>query len=309
MRTINRGLLWLLTNSVFYALASLGFVRSGLNTSLLTTWFGLLGSITAIGILFTENNFRIIQHGKDKRLYFCFLNTFIFGGSAFGCHFLSLRYILPSDSMLINAFFCLCSSVVAETVRERKCPTLLSVASVLSGVIGTGLICNPQALFSLDILQMKSLLGVSLALFSGIFFVLMISRIRNFSQFPVSWYFLGYMTGSTVAGLFTYRPFSEVILCALHLKLIALAAIFCQIFAAFSIVRGTSDVTVSGTFVIQTSSSVFTFIAQIILFPGRITILATLGTGFIVASVLTQVGVLMLRDQKMRQMSIEQIQN
>ena len=145
MKTVNRGLLLLLINATLYALASLGFVRSGFNTSLLATWFGLLGSIIALTKLITEPKFYFFLHRRDRNLYFCFLNGFIFGGASFGLHFWSLRFILPSDSILVNAFFSLFSSVVVEIIKEKKRPTVLSIISVLAGVIGTGLICNPQA--------------------------------------------------------------------------------------------------------------------------------------------------------------------
>ena len=298
MKTVNKGLLWLFMNSSFYSTASLGFVSSGFDTLMLSTWTGLFGVLVALIKLPHDPTFKLNKLPGTLDFYLTLLNGFIFGGSSNALHFWSLKYILPSDSILINSFFCLFSSVVAEIIRDKERPTILSLLSVFVGVIGTGLICNPQALFTLDILQMRSLLGVALATCSGLAFVLMLSNLRRFTKaIPTSWSYFGYMLGTMCFGFISYRPFSTVNLsCALHLKFIAAFAALCHVAAAFCMVNGTTKVTVSGTFVIQTSASVLTFLAQVLLFPDRITHMSTVGTAFIVVSVMIQVIVLRRRE-------------
>ena len=301
MRETNRGIIWLLINVICYSAASLGFVKTGFNSSLISFWVGLNGVLLSVTLLSLDTEFSVHSLLHKRQLYLSFLNGLIFGGGANGLHFISLRYILPSDSMLINAFFCLCSSVVAETVRERKCPTLLSVASVLSGVIGTGLICNPQALFSLDILQMKSLLGVSMATLSGVAFVFLLTNIRSFNEINPSWNYLGFIFGTGAFGLMNYRPFRTINPdCSLMAKILVYLCFMSQAVASFAVIKGSTKVTIIATFVIQTSTSIVTFAAQLFLFPDRITLQNTVGTIFIVCSVALQLVVLRVRDRKLQ---------
>ena len=243
MRKVNEGIFWLFVNATFYSLASLGFVKTGFDSALVSSWVGLIGFLFSVLLLSFDSKFSVANLRLEKQLYISLLNALIFGGISNGLHFISLRYILPSDAILINAFFCLCTSVVAEVIKERRLPTCLSLLSVLAGITGTGLICNPEALFTLDMLKLQSLFGVCLATGSGIFFVIMLSNLRNYELVSANWNYLGYISGTGLFGLVRYRPLSTLNTdCSMPFKIIAALCFLSQCFASFAVVKGILDI-------------------------------------------------------------------
>ena len=54
---------------------------------------------------------------------------------------------------MVGVFVILVMSVFMQSFEDKRCPTILTLMSMLLGIIGTIFICNPKQIVSSDILR------------------------------------------------------------------------------------------------------------------------------------------------------------
>ena len=155
-----RGVTLLSLGAFVYSFGALSFAKLGTKSSVVNTWVGILGAPSCIILLSIDKNFSVSQYVRDIQLYFCFMSGFIFGGTAIFCSFWSLEFILPSDNNMIVVFFHIVGSLFMHFREDGKFPKDgLTFLSILLGFVGTFFICNPEDIFTKNIMELHSIKG------------------------------------------------------------------------------------------------------------------------------------------------------
>ena len=161
---------------------------------------------------------------------------------------------------------------------------------------GTAFICNPIALVTQNISQNKTVKGVIIGSFVGIFQSLLFSNARKFKTISPCWSFLGYVLGIFLAGLIN----SDIgyISCSLEQQVLDAKSALLQAPAAFFAILGSYYMTVTALSVTQLLAPAINFTAQIFLFPDRFSWSSAVGIMFTVLAVLVQMQVVRGRERQ-----------
>jgi len=283
------GVLYMLSNAFMISLSGLSFRYSQFPDNEITSWTGYLGSVFGVMLLITE-----IKDHRALRFFpksFTWLVAFcgsVFGGSSIFFFCLSLRYVIPSDTLVVKFFTSITCSIVLEIFKQRKRPSLLAVASICFGLGGTIAICKPETLFQAT-LDCSALIGVAFASLSGLcaslFYFVLWSR--NPGSVPDSWPYIWFMVGAAILGSLTYRPHGASIgSCTILLRVCAITSSLCQVGCGITAIKAIKSIAPSAAFVFQLFSSAITFILQAVIFPGIVTWSSSIGTVLVTLAII-----------------------
>ena len=143
------GVFMLLANTIFFSVSCLAYVLSGVSSGQMSSWVGIFGTPLSTLILSTEmQTFQPCKIVHLKQFYLSIISAFVLGGFGTYLNYCSLNYILPADSTMVAIFTKLVVSVILQSVEDRERPSLMTILSVFSGVVGTAVICHPKTLIT-----------------------------------------------------------------------------------------------------------------------------------------------------------------
>ena len=297
---LSKGILFLFTSSLCYSASCLAFVVSEANSAQVTTWVGILGLPITTALLSLEKSFKPKKLYRNKDLYLSIVSAFFFGGFGIWVNFHSLKYILPSDNNMVSIFIILVMSVTMQAIEDKIFPTILTLFSVLLGIIGTVFICNPKQILSSEILSSGTLKGVIFAALSGSSLTIMYSNVRRFHTISPTLSCLGMMIGNFTFGITSYRPFSGETSCAITSLIMSLIAAGAQSLTSYLGMHGSMLTTITALSIMQLLAPSLNFVAQYFLFPARVVWTSAIGIIFVVLAVLVQLKVLRDREKMLK---------
>ena len=194
----------IIIRSFCFACSALCFAKTGFVTSKILIGTGVIGVPFFCLLLLANENFRLENHFKNIELYLYALNALALRSLGAEINWIALKLILPSDHSMVFVFFALFTSVILQSIENRKLPLILTLISICSGIVGTAFICRTDHLFRHQSLQFNQTLGVALAAKASFILACMFSLIRKFSSITPAWSCLWQVLGIMAIVLVSY---------------------------------------------------------------------------------------------------------
>ena len=178
--------------------------------NVLIAYFVYLSGLCVLSL--ESQNFKPAASAKRSSFYISAISAALFGGFGIWINFKSLNYILPSDNTMVCVFTKLTVSVIFQSIEDKRKPTWLTISSIILGIIGTAVICNPKTFLDGNFFQSDTLKGVLLAAACGTSLIFMHVSMRKFGEITPSWTYLWFSVGILGFGLASYPYWQRLIL-------------------------------------------------------------------------------------------------
>ena len=282
-----QGFFFISINSLLLAVSGIIFEFSRLNGTQMSFCTGFVGTCMGSAV-FTLFNPKLPV--LNKFFGMAILNGILFGGGVIFFIYLSMDYVGPASTTVVQIFTSIVASLFVEKFKLRKAPHLLSILAVLIGFSGMIFLCQTDA-FTIENMNKKYFLGVTYAFIAGLFCVVFFSNIKVLSQknhIPDSWHWISYMVGCAlpcVPMLYKYRSLAS---CVMSVKTTGLLAGFSQSICALMAIKGFMLIKASAAFVFQLMASVLAFLLQVVFLPELVTLFTSIGALLIVSAITLQ---------------------
>ena len=282
-----QGFFFISINSLLLAVSGIIFEFSLLNGTQMSFCTGFVGSCMGAA---TFTLFNPTLPALNKLFGIAILNGIFFGGGVIFFIYLSMDYVGPASTTVVQIFTSIIASLFVEKFKLRKAPHALSVVAVIIGFGGMVCLCQTDA-FTIENLNKKYFLGVTYAFIAGLFCVVFYANIKSLSQkklIPDSWHWISYMVGCAVPCLPMLYEYRSLASCTMSIKAIGVLAGFSQSICALMAIKGFMLIKASAAFVFQLMASVLAFLLQMVFLPELVTLFTSIGALLIVSAIALQ---------------------